>query len=126
MSRIVCLLASVLLIAPSLGSDEPRGYDDAMLREDELQGDWHTADHEWDLTLRGGKWVANLNGFAGVGTYTTDAGRRPAHLDFGGIKYIYQVEGDTLRIAWMPERGDRPRNFDAAGVVVTTYMRTTK
>src|SRR5689334_19381814 len=111
MRRMIWLLAGVLLVVPSLGSDSPKGYDGATIQEDDLQGEWRTVNRDWtadrqspDLTFRGGKYVAAVGGFAEVGTYTIDTSRRPAHLNqttvsrFGPLyrNCIYRIDGDTL------------------------------
>jgi uncharacterized protein (TIGR03067 family) len=141
MRRFVSLLTVALLVVPSLGSDEPKEYDGAV-HEAGLQGRWRRVAAEfggrsnldpgsWVYSFRGGTYAISCNGdVLQTGTYTADAGRLPAHLDFLSgpgneetWKYIYRVEGDTLRIANMPGGQVRPHAFDQKGVVLTTYER---
>jgi uncharacterized protein (TIGR03067 family) len=66
------------------------------------------------------------------GTYKIYGGQTPATLDrvqtnglgHRGIqKYIYQIEGDTLRTACKDDLQDRPMSFNEGGVWVATYKR---
>src|SRR5262249_52284330 len=67
MRRIVCLLAGVLLVVPSLGSDAPKEYDGATER-DELEGTWELVgiecrpvqegpSNQCVVTFRGGRFT---------------------------------------------------------------------
>ena len=147
MRRTVCLLAVVLLVVPSLGSDAPRGYDGEAVWDDELQGTW-----QWDefngrkvetnlrevLTFRSGTYTSSYSdGDTFRGSYRLDPTRKPPHLDevpsngpYRGqtVKYIYQLDRDTLRIAFMAAEDDmrRPQGFNDKGVYVETYKRVKK
>jgi uncharacterized protein (TIGR03067 family) len=142
MRRIVWVLASVLLVVLSLGSDVPKEYDGAT-ENGNLQGTWQVIAVElpsqgrhwkagWVQTFRDGKcWPAD-GIWLSVGTYTTDASHKPARMettdlegqDQGRIrKYIYRIDGDSLRIAWEDERETYPETFDGDDVFVITLKR---
>ena len=143
MRRIFCLLVGVLLVVLSLGSDSPKEYGDAA-EPDELQGTWalvlQVYDHRQATapavegseveTFRAHRWEKGDPQRSG--TYTTDASRRPAHLDApfpsrhpqqGMMRYLYRIDGDKLQIAFGDDLGIRPRSFDEPGIFVSTYKR---
>ena len=39
------------------------------------------------------------------------------------VKYIYQIDGDTLRIARTMNDEQRPQGFNDKGVFISTYKR---
>ena len=68
-------------------------------------------------------------------TYKIDAGQKPAHLDMTPtegpdkgqtVKMIFQLDGDTLKIAGKMEPTERPKGFDDKDVVVMTLKRQKK
>jgi uncharacterized protein (TIGR03067 family) len=138
--RIVWLVAGVLLVVPSLGSDAPKDTDGAT-EADELRGTWQIVAAEFKgirltaagvLIYRDGKYGPVNSRGSWAGTYTTDASRKPAHLDQTDSqgedkgrtrKYIYRVNGDTLQIANTPDGHVRPKSFDENGICVCTYKR---
>ncbi len=140
---------AVLLVTPLLGSDSPRGYDGAtVVADEELQGTWVRVKVErnghlmmaprGDQTFRGRVWEEKLGSHRRVGTYTVDPSRNPRFLDIvhpddppgTTRKYIYQVNGDILQMAFIWEPGERPASFrdfdDTAGLTVATYKRVKK
>ena len=133
MRRIVCLLAGVLLIVPSLGADTAKECDGAM-EIDSVEGTWRAnrgQPTEYSITYRGGRYRIDDTH---TGRYRIDATRTPPHLDLipdGGpdqgrtLPNIFQIDRDTLRLAWRlpPNVAVRPRTFDEKGVVVATYER---
>jgi uncharacterized protein (TIGR03067 family) len=142
--RRVWLLAGVLLVVPSLGSDVRKEYDGATAR-DELEGTWLMVSVEYEVLLPfaasiktycGGRWEWPVADETFSGTYTTDAGSKPARLDetnLGGtakgetIRYIYERDGDSLRLGYFPRRGSaRPNGFDAKGLLIINYKRVKK
>jgi uncharacterized protein (TIGR03067 family) len=141
--RITSLVAGMLLVLPSLGTDSQNSFDGATEAED-VQGTWEQVSLEqggksqpvptgkiW--TYRGGRFTWSLGDEVMPGHYTTDASLRPAHLDeyperppgANGTRWkcIYEVRGDTLRVACFPVPDSRPKQFTDAGIVVTTYRR---
>src|SRR5262245_18294003 len=116
MRRLVCLLAVVLLVVPSLGSDAPRGWDDAVVA-DELEGTWDEVTAEsggrarpfapWRLTFHDGRYTSALPGNVVHGTYKASSGHRLDWLPLDGpdpgraMKLFFWVEGDTLRMAFI-------------------------
>src|SRR5262249_44083665 len=132
MRRTVRLLAVVLLVLPLLGSDLPKEYDGVTERDD-VQGTWELVEWTFDGQSFGGEGTMVTNYRFGTkvvrywdsrtitGRYRTDPTRTPPSLDeirsdgdYQGqaIRWIYRVEGDTLRIAHLnmdPTR--RPQTF---------------
>jgi uncharacterized protein (TIGR03067 family) len=147
MRRSACLLAA-LLVLPSLGSDSPKEYDGATARN-ELEGTWERVSAtpaggkavialpgECVETFRHGRWVYRHKGrIVSEGVYRTDSSRQPAHLDESttaeneaGItrRFIYRLEGDTLRTAFVPGSREYPKSFDETGAWVATWKRVAK
>jgi uncharacterized protein (TIGR03067 family) len=147
MRRTVCLLAA-LLVLPSLGSDSPKEYDGATARN-ELEGTWERVSAapvgekavislpgECVETFRDGRWVYRHKGrVISEGVYTADSTRRPCAFDESttaeheaGItrRFIYRLEGDTLRIAFVPGSREYPKNFDQTGAWGATWKRVAK
>jgi uncharacterized protein (TIGR03067 family) len=121
--RHLTLLFVALLILPLLGSDSPKEYNDRTVQENDIQGTWRSDGAV--LRFRAGK-LFTLDGYSLPRDYTTDTTCKPAHLDVangsGQIKFIYQIKGDLLEIAFRPT-GQRPKSFDDADVRVFTYKR---
>jgi len=143
------LPALALFVAPLLGSDSPTGYDGATVVADEaLQGTWGRVRVERNgqllmtpyvvVTFRGRTWEEKTGGHVRRGIFTVDPSRNPRRLDLvhpddppGTVrKFIYQVNGDTLRVAYTWRLGEPPAAFnepdDEAGVYVATYRRAKK
>src|SRR6478672_4540007 len=122
MRRIVWLLAGVLLVVPSLGSDAPKGYDGAT-EDVGIEGTWRLTEYEIDgakrepnfrcvLTLRNGTFTVHYTNDEDTirGSYRLDPTRNPPHLDWlpsnGGGKgqtllFIYQIDGGSFRTTIM-------------------------
>jgi uncharacterized protein (TIGR03067 family) len=144
--RRTILLAGVLLSVVALGSDSPKGYDDKT-EVAGIEGTWRLTELEFhgrkiDLpvqrvtTLRGETYTVNVSkGEILRGSFHIDPAHKPPHLDwmptsgtFKGhtVKCIYQIDGDTLRIASNPGVDDKkqyPQGFNDNGAVVETYKR---
>jgi uncharacterized protein (TIGR03067 family) len=147
MRRSVYFLCTVLLAVAGLGSDSPREYDDAV-KEDNIEGVWCVVANGEDgiqnpfkgdgvQTFRGGKWTYTLGGhFLYDGVYVIDDSRQPRCLEervtVGATKgetrkYIYRVDGNTLRMAF--SRNDPlkpPKSFDERGVFLIVWERVGK
>jgi uncharacterized protein (TIGR03067 family) len=142
MRRWTPLLAALVVVV-LLGSDSPKGYDDAT-DLDELQGRWELVlqvyDHRQSLapavegsdieTFWDHRWLRD--GRRDSLLYRTDARQRPAHLDTlfttgdgqrGTMRYIFRRDGDTLQIAHMDNMSVRPLSFHEPGIFVFTYKR---
>jgi hypothetical protein len=90
--RIVWLLAGVLLVVPSLGSDATKEYDGRANAVD-LEGSWQQVGVVWNghvtmgevacvWTYRNGKEKTHQDGrLLGERPYTVDASSRPAWMD---------------------------------------------
>jgi uncharacterized protein (TIGR03067 family) len=146
MRRTVCLLAA-LLVLPSLGSDAPKEYDGTT--EAGLEGVWERVSAtpaggkavialpgECVETFRDGRWVYRHKGrLVSEGVYRADYTRRPCALDESttaeheaGItrRFIFRLDGDTLRTAFVPGSRERPKSFDETGAWVATWKRVAK
>src|SRR5690349_9206168 len=120
MRRIICLLAGVLLVVSSLGSDSPKGYDDKT-ENGGIEAPWRLIeteykDRKWKagrqdvMTLRSGIYTGkDSEGETVRGDYRIDPTRTPSTLDWipskgqTVIRFIFQIDGDTLRIAGIPD-----------------------
>jgi uncharacterized protein (TIGR03067 family) len=148
MRRSVCLLAVALLALPSLGSDAPKEYDGATER-DELEGSWERVSAapvggkaaislpgECVETFRDGRWVYKDKGrVISEGVYRADSTRRPCALDESTTaekeagqarRFIFRVDGDTLRTAFVPGSREYPKSFDQTGAWGATWKRVKK
>jgi uncharacterized protein (TIGR03067 family) len=144
MRRTVCLLA-VLLVLSLLGSDSPKEYDGAT-EMNGIEGTWRRVKVEYEgqpvkgfphslLTFRNGRWEASDVEIPAAGKHTTNLRRTPAHLDElvedGRERnkvwlLIFQVDGDTLRIAFRADGRGRPESFNEAGVYTVVWKRVKK
>ena len=136
--RRTILLAGVLLSVVALGSDSQKEYDDKTT-VDPLEGTWRLIGSEFEgkkmdipvefamWTFRRGTYTIDDGDGNPVqrGTYRIDATQKPAHLDMGTAKFIYQIDGDTLRHATLAGAYDtpRPQGFYDKAIVVRTYKR---
>jgi len=145
MRRIVVLLAVVLSVM-LLGSGSPKEFDDATIQGADLEGSWFCIS-ELNDGQRPFGWLPYFETFrsGGVascsapytrsfnGTYRANNSRKLAQLDEmytypngykSNEKGIYEVKGNTLRIAYRT-RGERPVKFDekGGGVILHTFFR---
>ncbi len=133
MRRTILLLVGVLLCVVALGSDSPKEYDDktAVIG---IDGTWQLDGNQENLMICHSRvWtIDNGNGDPWGGTCRTDPTRKPAHLDWlfasgtykgKTFKFIYQIDGDTLRMATMRNDWERPQTFSDRDIVVWTYKR---
>ena len=132
MRRTVCLLAA-LLVLPALGSDTPKEYDEKITL-DELDGVWRaTGFGQEEMTCRGGDFAVEVGIDIIRGKYRSDNSCNPRHLDMipsnsiaagHTFNFIYQIDGDTLRIAgFRVRRTERPRGFDDENAFIEIYKR---
>jgi len=128
MRRTILLLAGVLLCVVALGSDSPKEYDDKTENVG-IEGRWRLTEIiDWNGEKQG---IQDMRPFR-FENYRIDKNHNPPHLDrsfadFKGrtFRFIYQLDGDTLRIAGN-ERGNfgrRPEGFNDIGNYVWTYKR---
>ena len=87
------------------------------------------------FTFRDGYFLRTVGSSRHRGTYKVSLGRKPAHLDEyyrsekGTVWHnIYQVEGDTLKIAYLSMGGwdGRPESFSDSDIFIITYKRQPK
>lgn len=142
MRRTIWLLAGVLLCVVALGSDSPKEYDDKV-KVNTLEGAWwltreelngnklNSSEHEMLIYYKGTFTRDFGDGKTKSGSGRIETTYNPPHLDWilanGDIKYIYQIDGDTLRLASKPGRlpgeTERPQGFNDKGLYVCTYKR---
>jgi uncharacterized protein (TIGR03067 family) len=143
MCRTTLLLAGVLLAIVVIGSDSPKGYDDSVTM-DELEGTWQWTEfenaltgkyqptHYSEMTYRNGTFALTVPDWHG--RYHLDPTHKPARIDWTAanygyqgktLQYIYQIDGDTLRIGGFPGESTKPRpqGFNIPGLTVWTYKR---
>jgi uncharacterized protein (TIGR03067 family) len=146
MRRIVCLLAGVLLVVASLGSDSPKEYDGAAEAAD-LEGSWQQVGAVWNgqltvtdagcvRTYRNGRETTHDDGrLVGDCPFTVDTSSRPARMDTVETagkhkgktwRHIYRVEGDTLRMTHGGPGEERPRSFENRDTYLGIYKRVKK
>jgi uncharacterized protein (TIGR03067 family) len=142
--RRLCLPLAALLVLPLLGSDAPRGYDGAT-EADDIQGTWEFTRYEYGgraaraphfrdvTTYRGGTFTtARGDGDTIRGSYRLDPASKPSRLvkcpvvgpqQGRATQLIYEVNGDTLRVAELFDADGHPQGFKDRGVVVLVYTR---
>jgi uncharacterized protein (TIGR03067 family) len=135
MRRSILVLTGVLLSVVALGSDSPKEYDDRT-EAIGIDGTWRMVTSEKNvMTCYSGTWTMNDGGGEPWrGTYRIGPAHKPCQLDryyangpYGGkaYKFIYQIDGETLRIGGMIDFNDRqrPQDFNDKGVSVWIYKR---
>jgi uncharacterized protein (TIGR03067 family) len=140
------LVLSVLLVGLSVAAEEKPKAKDV---KDKLKGTWNVVSIEEggkllpedeiqvDAMIFTGDAVSYLrkNETTG-GTYKIDASQKPAQIDLvrtegpdKGVvqKAIFQIDGDTLKIARNRKNGEvRPKSFDDKDLSITTFKRAKK
>ena len=142
MRRMILLLYAVLLFVTAMGSDSPKQHDENVEIVG-VEGTWRLTKYEFGgrkmdcnqemLTFRAGSFTTNYSDGRMIrGSCCIDPTRKPPHLDLipaNGIrkgqtvKCIYQIDGDTLRIADNFFNAQRPQGFNDDGAEVWTYKR---
>ena len=141
--RRLSLIFAVLFVVPLFGSGSPKDYDD-MSMVGLLEGNWRLTEVEIPgeklgklsvhpiMTFRGRTYSIN---YSERGNCCIDAARKPpSHIDFmhsngpakgQTTKHIFQIEGDTLRIAQIGDAANepRPQGFNDKGVQIFIYER---
>jgi uncharacterized protein (TIGR03067 family) len=141
--RRLSLLSAILLVAPLLGSDSPRGYSEAA-ESFGIEGSWEltgfvsggektTPNFRAVITCRGGAFTCEYStGDTVRGAYHTDTAGRPPHLDWlpangtnkgREFKFVYQLNGDALLVAGQGDGTQRPHGFNDRLVLVSCYKR---
>jgi uncharacterized protein (TIGR03067 family) len=141
MRRTVFTLSSVLLCVLALGSDSPKEYDDRTEMVG-IEGTWRFTEFE----VNGEKWKLSgqnvmifhrktytyyvSGGVTIDGNYRIDTTCKPPHLDYilwlrtvGTGEYIYQIDGDTLKIGFRTDAKGRPQGFNDKDIRIETYKR---
>jgi uncharacterized protein (TIGR03067 family) len=147
MRRLSLVLAAVFVL-PLIGSDSPKGYDDRA-EEPGIEGTWRAMTFEYRgdkrqperqsvITFCGGTLTCDWSdGDLWQGNYRIDPSRKPPYLDwipskgyFAGktLRALYERNGDTLRIVYLPSMGydQRPQSFNDYHVLIWTYQRVKK
>jgi hypothetical protein len=135
------LLLLCVLLPLLLGSDLPRGYDSAIIRADDLSGEWTRVDlvldgnnlgaPRWVITFTDGKYSAHTGGDAETGTYRNEKGRLEL-VRTGGFscntagQFLYRIEDNTLKLSYHNGATKRPEIFGGPGMAVSTFKRVKK
>jgi len=140
MRRTNLLLAGLLLSLVSFGSDTQKDYGDKA-EVVGIEGTWllteiegnlqkvNAADSGCLLTFHAGTLTCRFyNTPYGSASYRLDPTCKPPHLDYihadGTVqRLIYQIDKNTLRIAGILDREQRPKGFNDDTVVVYIYKR---
>jgi uncharacterized protein (TIGR03067 family) len=145
MRRTILLLAGVLLAVAALGSDSPKQYDDKTELAG-IEGTWRRIETELGgrkinlggdvRTFRNGTYTINWSDSdMWQGTYHINQTFTPHHFDWipsrgdykgQTLKCIYQIDGDTLKIANKIVGEERPQGFNDDGLAVSIYKRVKK
>jgi uncharacterized protein (TIGR03067 family) len=136
--QLLVALAFGLLLAPARAEDKAAKGD-----KETIQGTWAIVSGERDgqpipeeaiktikLVFAGDKFTLDHDGQKSEGTVKLAPDKKPKEMDIdtGGqtIKAIYQLEGDTLKIAHGPPGEARPKEFpkkEGSGLTVATLKR---
>lgn len=136
--HLLSALALGLLLAPA-GAEEKSAKDD----KEKLQGTWVLVSGEHDgqpipeevaktvkLVFAGDKVTLYHNDQKNEGTFKVAADKKPKELDLdmdsGAVKGIYQLDGDTLKLANAKPGEERPKEFpkkEGSGLTVATLKR---
>src|SRR5882672_4918001 len=140
MRRLAVTATVLALVAAAVGAQGGAKGDKAR-----LQGTWEVlsitaagqdvtpkTDKKMHLTFKGDKVSSRLgDDKEESATYTLDEAKKPPHLTVaktarqGELRAVYQLDGDTLRIAYSPKGpgGDRPDAVTARDALVVTLKR---
>ncbi|MBX3746008.1 MAG: DUF1080 domain-containing protein [Verrucomicrobiae bacterium] len=94
----------------------------------DIPADWLSQVH---LKIEGDRYDVRWDDGGDRGTITLDPSASPKRMDIDGtsagrVYGIYELSGDQLRVAYTPEGGPRPRNFDTpagSSTLTITYRR---
>jgi hypothetical protein len=135
--RRLLLAFALLSVLGVLGSDSSREYDDQIAMEG-IEGTWRPVERNanrnvrqklpasWPLTFRNGTIIRDLGNEVYVrGTYSVDQTCYPHRMTWANLNMIWEVNGNTLRIAYRLDLpGLYPQGFDPdEDVVVNVYKR---
>lgn len=141
--RRTTLLLSALLVLSLLGSDSSREYDGATefvgiegtWRETGFEANGQKINNNFEVvtTYRSGTFTIVSPG-PSAGSYRIDHSRNPPQLEWlpssgahkgKTIKWIYQIDGDTLKIACLVHEYEKrpPQGFDEKDLYVYTHKR---
>ena len=86
---------------------------------------------ELSYTFAGDKSTVKIGGESREGTFKiVDAMKKPMQIDFSikqiVSKAIYEIDGDTLKLATGDRGADRPSGFDAKDITVFTFKKVSK
>jgi uncharacterized protein (TIGR03067 family) len=127
-----------LLVAAAGAEDKPAKGD-----KEKLQGTWALVSGEHDgqpipeevaktikLAFTGDKVTLHHNDQKNEGTFKLHSDKKPKGIDLdmenGAVKGIYQLDGDTLKLANAKPGDERPKEFpkkEGSGLTVATLKR---
>jgi uncharacterized protein (TIGR03067 family) len=137
-------LLGVLVLGLAIAADEKKPDD----VKDKLKGTWTIVAMEvggmkapeeflkgQTITFEGDKMTHKEKDKIEPATYKIDASKKPGHLDMTllegadkgkTVKMIFQLDGDTLKIAGKMKPEDRPAGFDDKDIMIITMKREKK
>jgi uncharacterized protein (TIGR03067 family) len=138
MRKCLIPLLIVLFVVPLFGSDSPKEYD-GKTESVGIEGKWRLIElelnglkdepvHQEEITVRSGTYTINNDSGTIRKNYRLDTTQKPPHLDWilpsgETLKFIYQIDGDRLRVAVNTAINKRPQEFKGLFILVATYKR---
>jgi uncharacterized protein (TIGR03067 family) len=136
--QLLAALAFGLLVATARAEDKPAKGD-----KEKIQGTWTIVSGERDgqpipeeaiktikLVFAGDKFTLDHDGRKSEGTFKLAPDKKPKEMDVDTegqtVKAIYQLDGDTLKVAHGPPGEARPKEFpkkEGSGLSVVTLKR---
>jgi uncharacterized protein (TIGR03067 family) len=125
------VMAAVLLIGAQGTDDEVKKLQGIWaVVSAEVEGEKKTADEvkSWTVTIKDKMLRLETPARKRVGKFTLDPSQKPKAMNWTGLgtkgapsPYIYELNGDTLKLCWREPGGERPTEFtgkDTAGFLI--------
>jgi uncharacterized protein (TIGR03067 family) len=140
------LLTAVLVAGHLLASNSPNEFDGRTVFTG-LEGSWRLVSTTFEseycdeefrnviITYRKGRYTSTSKSGIDTGSYTVDTRTNPSRMDDTRDtscaptvthRYVYQIDGDRLRIAGDRLNSKRPASFNDPDVVIYSFTRVTK
>ncbi len=144
--RRLLLLSAMLLTGLLPAANGPSDYDHRTVSTG-LEDSWRLVSTTFErefcdeesrnviITYRRGRYTINSESDVSTGSYAVVAGTSPARMDDTRDpcsaptvtrRYIYQIDGDRLKIAGDRLNSKRPASFNDPDIVIYSFTRGTK